>query len=930
MQAFPQQLRALFEAANAQPADHQAQWLIEHCADPNLRERVQRLLQAQASSLDPLRVPLEQRLAALDARPDTIEPRQLGDFILIEPVGRGGMATVFLAQRQGFDQRVAIKLLHRTLHSDLDRQLFERERKALASLEHPNIARLIDAGVTEQREPFLVLEFVEGKVITDYAHHAHLGFRARVALMIEVCRAVAHAHARLIVHRDLKPSNVLIDREGHCKLLDFGLAKFLTEDSDVTRRGGTGFTPSYAAPEQLSDGQISTQTDVYALGVMLLELLAGDNRIARDVKPSLAVLRGEVTEPSRALSKSQLVQFLRGDLDNVLLKCMESNADQRYQSAAQLAEDLQRFLDNLPVSAHPPSRWYTLQKFVRRHRGGVLLTTLLVLVTLGSLALAIRAGIEARAQAAAAEKAAAEARGALQVSQAVQAFLLDIFYDAVPRRPQDQSPSLTELVERAEVRIREDFADLPEISAELFFRTLSLRDALGARNEALKFGAESLAYLRPQLGETSFAYRQLAMRHARNRFRAGEADALAEMRRLVALQQADDDFVGATLQRMALASALAQTGKPEGINMLESELPELRRRCVGAALRKTDPQFEGCLALANALNSLAIFQPRTRVSAAIDYVVESIDISRRLGEDNTLNFSKQLANLANNYLVADQFDNALKYARQSEALITKIAGAESLDAHQPRLTEAAALSASGQKLAAWAVYERLLADVDAGRQVGREASAIALSAARTLLSLGRYLDAQTQATRFLPQWQVQPAANLEYTIAMHQILAIVQLEGHRDAAKALTEIDAALGLEKSSKGRYDSTTLCNAHRIAIAATETDAAEQYWQALEQLDTDALPPPAQRTLWLRRTEFAIEQRRFEAAQTNLALVRKSVGVTAPHQHGDQWRVVELELAQAQGQTPSIDAAWLADLQMRWGEQALLVQRAKRVAH
>lgn len=341
----PANLRSLFDAASELPPEAQEAWLEQHCADPALRERVRRLLRAQMRTQDPLAIAPQERLAAIDIpKPALGERRRIADFTLIRPVGHGGMATVYLAERSGFAQRVAIKLLHRTLLSDLDRKLFERERKVLASLEHPSIARLIDGGVTELREPYLVMEYVEGLPITEYARQRALAPAAQVALLIDVCDAVATAHAQLIVHRDLKPSNVLINAEGRVKLLDFGVAKVLADDAELTREGVAGFTPDYAAPEQIGDGVISTATDVYALGVMALELLIGSKRAAlRKLKPSQAVLLPDDEGTTLALTQRGLAHFLRGDLDNVLQKCLEEDPQRRYQGAAALAEDLRRF-----------------------------------------------------------------------------------------------------------------------------------------------------------------------------------------------------------------------------------------------------------------------------------------------------------------------------------------------------------------------------------------------------------------------------------------------------------------------------------------------------------------------------------------------------------------------------------------------------------
>ncbi|WP_395683058.1 protein kinase domain-containing protein [Dokdonella sp.] len=333
---------------------------------------------------------------------DGLIGRQFGAFRLERLVGQGGMATVFLARRVGadFEQAVAVKLLRRGLFSAVEQKLFRRERRLLAHLEHPNIARLIDGGIDEAGIPYLVLEYVDGIRLDEYVAKHRLGLRARLELFVRAAGAVEAAHRALIVHRDIKPSNILVTADGTPKLLDFGVAKLVDEESShhtLTR----ALTPSYAAPEQLSGAQITTATDVYALGVVLHELLTGRRPEGPDAAAPSSTVSGNATGDDNTLPArpSQLRRLLRGDLDNIVRKALHEKPEHRYPSAAALVQDVERYLQGRPVAAHPPSRWYVLGKFLRRNRIATALAGALALAVVGSLAGALWQARATRAEA---------------------------------------------------------------------------------------------------------------------------------------------------------------------------------------------------------------------------------------------------------------------------------------------------------------------------------------------------------------------------------------------------------------------------------------------------------------------------------------------------------------------------------------------------
>jgi eukaryotic-like serine/threonine-protein kinase len=333
----------------------------------------------------------------------------VGPYRLIREIGTGGMGTVWLAERAdgALQRQVALKLpLYGWALGVAER--LEQERDALASLEHPHIARLYDAGITpEGGRPYLAMEFIDGLPIDAYARGRNLTVRARVQLLLQVSSAVAYAHGRLIVHRDLKPSNILVTADGSAHLLDFGAAKLLSAEggqhSQLTREAGRALSPDYASPEQIHGAAITVASDVYSLGVVLFELLTGARpyALSRHSTAALeaAIMRTEVPLPSATVSDNRrLSRELRGDLDNILAKALKKSPDERYATVTEFSDDLQRWLRDEPVSARPDSVIYRLVKFVQRNRFLVLVGTL-VFVALASAAVVTSINmIEARTQ----------------------------------------------------------------------------------------------------------------------------------------------------------------------------------------------------------------------------------------------------------------------------------------------------------------------------------------------------------------------------------------------------------------------------------------------------------------------------------------------------------------------------------------------------
>ncbi len=396
---------------------------------------------------------------------------QIGPWELLSPLGEGGMGTVFLARRAdaSFDKLVAVKFIHAELLSPLLRERFAAERQALAALEHPGIARLLDGGESAGGEPYLVLEYVEGRSLLAFATEKDLSRRERLGLFLQILAAVAHAHSHLIVHRDIKPSNILVTAKGEAKLLDFGVAKILTPidgPEGATRTSLRALTPEYASPEQVLGGATTTATDVYSLGVVLFELLTG--------RRPYRVPTGAPEEWAEAALHQEVARApeVRGDLDAILLKALRKSPVERYATVDAFADDLRRHLDGRPVAARRGSLAYRAAKFAGRHRGTLIATALALalLVTTVTVA-AVRMRTER-------DRATAEAETARSVAE----FLAALFRNADPARTRGAKLTAREILDQGAQRIELDLAEQPLVQARLLmvlgavYRDLGLLD----------------------------------------------------------------------------------------------------------------------------------------------------------------------------------------------------------------------------------------------------------------------------------------------------------------------------------------------------------------------------------------------------------------------------------------------------------------------
>src|SRR6185503_138441 len=444
----------------------------------------------------------------------------IGSYTLISRIGDGGMGSVWLGRRSDgrYEGQVAIKLLNAALVGRGGEERFRREGVILARLGHPHIARLIDAGVSNTGQPYLVLELVDGQHLDVYCDEWRLSIERRIRLFLDVLSAVSHAHANLIVHRDLKPSNVLVTQAGSVKLLDFSIAKLMedTAVSRLTQDSGAALTPKYAAPEQVAGEPITTGTDVYSLGVLLYELLSGQHPYGAAVKSSKDFTRAIVDqEPltlsaaflkapleSRSLVAAQrgttpdrLARVLGSEIETILHKSLKKSPAERYGSVAEMADDLRRYLDDQPIAARPDTVRYRAAKFVRRHRRAVsaiagVVIAIVSIVAFYTLQLAAER-----------DRARLEAEKASRVSELLRSVLLtaDPYRDPATPDTGVATPSVRVLLDTLANRIAHELNDQPEVQAEMLTVIGRTYERLGFIDKALPLLERSL-----QIGRRSF------------------------------------------------------------------------------------------------------------------------------------------------------------------------------------------------------------------------------------------------------------------------------------------------------------------------------------------------------------------------------------------------------------------------------------------
>jgi eukaryotic-like serine/threonine-protein kinase len=511
-------IQQAFDAArNAEP-DRIETVLTEHCGhDAGLRREVASLLAAFEGS-DEFLHGLGQRagIPLGDAAPArSLVGRRFGAYRLVQPIGQGGMGVVYLAERDDhqFEKQVAIKVLPVGLGTGAARERFLAERRILARLEHPRIARLLDTGVTEDGTPFFVMEYVEGEAIDQYCARLKLDVPARIGLFLQVCEAVEDAHGNLVVHRDLKPANVLVTAEGGVKLLDFGIAKALQPEGEddattLTQVSGRPLTPAFASPEQIRGEPITTATDVYALGMVLYTLLAGrtpyeTSGLSRSDLEHRICTHESVAPSSVADTHAEGVRarHLRGDLDTIVLKAIRKEPERRYRSVAALAGDLVRHRDGLPIQARPASVSYRTIKFVRRQPGAAAAAVAGLVVLGGYLGTIHGHATRLERERNVAEAALGRAEVERSKAEQLTVFLSRLLEGADPENARGVELTVREVLDRG-LSDADNLPADPEVRAELLSVMSRVYGALGLFEPASELAVQALTLHREAHGET--------------------------------------------------------------------------------------------------------------------------------------------------------------------------------------------------------------------------------------------------------------------------------------------------------------------------------------------------------------------------------------------------------------------------------------------
>jgi len=699
-------LQSVVDAALDLPTGERKAFVVRECGeDEALRDEVLRLLRACERAEGFLDRPAAELAAdmVVEGEGETAEagvgsriPPRVGPYRIVAEAGRGGMGTVYLAERDDgqFTMQVALKLVPAAAATEGAIRRFLEERQILARLQHPNIARVLDGGVSDDGRPYLVMEYVEGDPIDRFCDRRRLSIEARLALFIDVCRAVQFAHQNLVVHRDLKPGNILVSERHGPKLLDFGIAKLLDSEAGsgqtgLTRTGMRPMTPDYASPEQVRGDRVTTATDIYALGLLLYRLLVGRAPYAADPRSAFelerAILEEEPTAPSVVLGRAsdvgaagltpteiadargttpqRLARRLRGDLDAIVARALRKQPAERYATADQLAEDLQRFLEGRPVLARRGTRLYAASRLVRRHRVAVSAGALVVLSLIGG-----GVGIAWQARAAAIERDRVRVEAA--TSARVSAFLEELFRVADPEQGRGATVSARELLDRGAARIERELAEEPRTRAALMtvmgraYRNLGeypqavalLQSALEVPHLNGPDDLERAIEVHLELARVRALQEELAEaeRHAREALRLSggrHAETVASAAALAALgdvlhrrgQLAQaEELLRASLERRrrllgerdrevaatlaALGHLLRSRGEPHAAEPLYREALAIQREALG----EDHPE------LATTMNDLAVLLiDANRYEAADSFLRQAIEVRRHtLGEDH--------------------------------------------------------------------------------------------------------------------------------------------------------------------------------------------------------------------------------------------------------------------------------------------------------
>lgn len=706
------EIEEVLDAALECDSSERADYVASTCGEnESLRAEVMALLDASEESSDFMKVPVRDELnqalvnmaAQLEADDEENDPNvnsQMGPYRLIRRLGHGGMGQVYLAVRQdGVDDRfVAVKVIRRGMDTEEILHRFRTERRILASLTHPNIARLLDGGATDDGRSYLVMDYVEGDTITVFADRERLTIDERLRLFEPICSAVHYAHQKLIVHRDIKPGNILVTEDGDVKLLDFGIAKFLhPDDADgsapVTRAGVRVMTTDYASPEQIRGESVTTASDVYQLGILLYELLTGNRpydftdegradieRIILEKepeKPSTAITRMRSNDSEEdtgvGLARSAPVDRIRrqltGDLDRIVLMALRKDPDRRYPSADEFRQDISRYRAGLPVIAQADSWTYRTGKFVRRHKLGVASSVIVAGLLVILFVVAIRFAMTTAQQ-------NEEIQLALEKKNQVTDLMIGMFGLAAPEVARGQEITARELLDRGVVQSEQKLASQPDVLAEMYHSIGIVYLNLGMLDEARPVLQQALDIRRvlfagedsPEVAQSIF---DMARWHEENA--AGiEAEALHQEALSIRERLFETPHI-----------ALAESNHELGVVYLDSlgdieQAENYLQRALDMFLELEGPESER---ISEALSNLAVvltIREDVNLELAGEYTLRALSMQRRLlGNDHPF-VASNLHNLGALYYDLEDYDSAIPVLEEAIALRSTLYGERSV------------------------------------------------------------------------------------------------------------------------------------------------------------------------------------------------------------------------------------------------------------
>jgi eukaryotic-like serine/threonine-protein kinase len=848
-------LQEIFHGAAELDPPERVAYLDAACAgDAALRQEAEALLAARGEG-EGLAVEV-QRLAATALAGERLVGARLGPYRLVRELGQGGMGRVYLAHRDDdqFQRRVAVKLADAAQAPDV-RERFRSERQILAALDHPNIARLLDGGTTGEGVPYLVLEYVEGEPIDRYCDVRQLDVEERLQLFRTVCSAVHYAHQNLVVHRDLKPSNVLVTNEGVPKLLDFGIAKLLKPEllaraPVLTTALQRPMTPEYASPEQVRGEAVTTASDVYSLGVLLYELLTGGRplrlegaglaieRTVSEVEPeppSKATLRaaeaaGDRTPEERARDRrttpERLRRQLEGDLDNIVMMALRKAPARRYASVEQLAEDVRRSSEGLPVRARKDTIRYRVRKFVGRHRYSVALALVF-------LALVVGFGINRARLARDLAEERDRAREEAETARHVASFLEDVFRLADPTGMHGKTVTAREILDRASERLADRGDERPEVRSELLDTMGVVYRHLGLYGRAEPLLQEGLAVRRRTLGEESLdtarSLLHLAeLRIDQSRYTEGE-DLLRQSLR-VREKLLGNEAPGVAEALYTLGFVLRQEGKTAEAEMVLRRVVALREAAAGDEVD-----------LALALDRLAsVLQDQGKLTEAERLARRAVEIARRrLG--NHVDTARCLEGLGRVLSREGRYAAAEPLLREALAIRRQKLGPDHPGVAAALDTLATLLRERGDFAGAEPLYREALAiTLAAFGEEHLQVASIRADLAELLLEQGRLDEAGDLFTRSLEARNRLGPSN-PFTLASREGLArVAAARGDLAGAEAaLRQILDARRRSALASGLPVSSTLLGLGEVLLARRQAAEAEPLLRQALELRLAGLP-------------------------------------------------------------------------------------------